>query len=167
MISFVAENYELNYSLYAKSPRHKLKNKVITSDLQTLIIKLLTSGSINSRHTQAFWGSFSLLSYSNRSTKVLGLSLSYYYTYLANILPKNTKIKANHCPKLSLKSPLTSLPIYKSTNNQALFFILNHTNAHYSPLYSKQRSLPGYSDILPMLKLYNNVNFYFLKVYEH
>ena len=167
MISFVAENYNPVYPLYPKSPRHKLKNKASASNLYNLIIKSLSYKYLNTQHGHAFWNSFRLFNYNNKSTKTLGLSLSYYHEHLKRLLANKSTANSHVCPELSAKVSLVLLPAYKSTNNQTLLFMLGYINSHYSPAYASQKPCKGYFNILPSLQLYNNVNFYFLKVYEH
>jgi hypothetical protein len=167
MISFVAENYNPVYSLYPKTPRHKLRNKALASNLYNLIVKSLSYKYLNAQHGPAFWNSFRLFNYNNKSSKTLGLSLSYYYAHLRCLLVTKNVTKLGSCPNLSIKVPLLLLPTYKSTNNQTLLFILGYVNSYYSPTYTPQRPSKGYFGLLPPLQLYNNVNFYFFKVYEH
>ena len=166
MISFVVENFNSN-KVSHKTPRYKLKTKLLKTNLTSAMLKFTAYKIINLHRLDSFYDSFKFFSYLNRSSIAFNLTLSYYYKNLS-LLFKRKDLKSRAVLvnfRTSLR--LLGLPVSFKTTNFILFHNIYFTISYYIPFYKFYSSRQHYFQTQKLLKTYSNLNFYYSKVYEH
>jgi len=151
--------------MQSKTPRVRSLNRTFKSKVTSLLIKLIASQSLCINRFDNFWKYFLFTNVRNRSTKTLNLTLSFYLWELLILDNKSFKL-----PKLKIinnKVPLACLPIYKKVINSTFIFNIIFCKTLYTPYLASYHLYQQYFSLSSAVKLYNNLNFYFLKVYEH
>jgi hypothetical protein len=166
MISFVVENFN-NSKPAHKTPRYKLKIKLLKTNLISNMLKFTAYRIINLPRLDFFYDSFKFFNYLNRSSIVFNLTLSYYYKNL-NLLIKRKDLKSRAVLvnfRASLR--LLGLPVSFRTTNFIFFHNIYFSLSYYIPFYKFYSSQQHYFQTQKLLKTYSNLNFYYSKVYEH
>lgn len=129
------------------------------------LTKLLVLQNLYISIFDVFWKYFKLISIQNRYTKTINISLS-LYLYELLLLTASKQASLNN-KFTAVKIPLLNLPIGGKLINNTLLLHIRMSSATYPPYTTKNFLGQTYFAIIPTLKLYTNLNFYYLKVYEH
>ena len=140
-------------------------NRLFKAKTIALIIKLLTLKSLYKSHSDYFWKYFILLKLYDRYTKTKNVFISLYFSELSYLLKINLVTSKSYL--MGGKVTLLGLPICSKAINNTLLFHLSTYSLMYLPYFSKYQLKELYFPVTPDLRLYNNLNFYYLTMYEH
>lgn len=168
MTSFVVENLQANKRI-ARTPKYKSKVKYLSAIIMSNILKFSHLSLFNIRKVDKYWDYFLFLSLTNRSPIVWNLTLSYYYHHIRLFNKKESRHFELSKATRNFNNSLTliGLPISFRVTNFILFYNLFFLISNYGIFYKNYNNKLHYSYINPTLSAYNNVNFYYLKSYEH
>lgn len=166
MISFVVENFT-NAKLVKKTPRYKLKVTLLKSGLVSNMLKLISYNVLNVKNLDNFFSYFMFTRTLNKSTISVNLSLGYYYKSLITTNKHTSRKLDKILNNFNFSIYLLGLPISFKVNNFIFFYTTLFNLNYYSPFYLFYNHKYHYINLPKLLNSYNNLNYYYLKVYEH
>lgn len=115
-----------------------------------------------------YYNYFRFASHLNKCTTTYNLSLSLYRNELAyekinNLQTLNKPLLKNFNSQVSL----LALPLYSKTSNNFLLYSMIFNMSTYSSIFSLYKISTQYFFELDIMRGYNNLNFYYAKVYNH
>jgi len=169
ILSFVVENYYTKSVTLSKSPRLKVLVRILKLRLVKFFIKLLYLNRIFVNTFDNFWKYFNLFNLQNKYTKIKNISHTLYFKELQSflLLKTSSSITKSIASSSAVRISLINLPIFSKTINSILVYQFIQFSQLYMPYFSLYLVNQTYFAILPGLKLYTNLNFYYFKVYEH
>lgn len=167
MISFVVENFNIGKTIQ-KTPRHKLKVRLLKSNILSCMLKFVKYSILNLSSSDNFFSYFSFVRSLNRSTITLNLSLSCHYKSLKILDNNNSNLKVRSLlSNFNNSIKLLGLPISFKISNFIFFYTIYFNLTYYAPFYKFYILKQHYLYNQKLLSTYNNVNYYYSKVYEH
>ena len=167
MISFVVENFSINKTIQ-KTPKYKLKVRLLKSNMISCMLKFVKYSILNLNTSDKFFSYFTFVRFLNRSTITLNLSLSYYYKSLKILDNSNSNLKTvSLLGNFNSSIKLLGLPISFKMTNFIFFYTIHFNLTYYAPFYKFYTLKQHYFYNQKLLSTYNNLNYYYSKVYEH
>lgn len=116
-----------------------------------------------------FWKHFNFHEVNNKYTKIKNISLTCYFSELYSLLSSQLSTKPSFVNNnyVATRVPFLSLPLNSKSINSTLFYQFTICNLFYNPYFGQYIVRQSYSYVTAFLKFYVNLNFYYLKVYEH
>ena len=169
MLSFVVENSLILRSIYPKSPRHLILNKLTGAHALRLFLKYINSGFFNKLANDNQWYHYKFFRYTNKSTISANLSLTSCYFLILTLLEKNFRAPCNiNLTKYIFKqADVLALPASKRVNNSTLIILLVYTLNNYPALRNLLKINREYIFLVATLQKYTNLNFYYLRIFSH